>query len=371
VKNTHIPVERDVLYMKRALKIAYRARERTFPNPMVGAVIVKDNKVVSEGFHKRPGMPHAEAEALRKAGWKCPGGTMYVTLEPCSSYGRTPPCTKAILESGISDVVVGTTDPNPVNGGKGIKQLRGNGISVRTGICEKECVYMNRKYFKYMREGTPYVTLKIAESLDGKIAASDGTSKWITSEGSRKYSRNMRKELDAIVVGSNTVKIDDPFLLGPEGSPIKATRVVLDTRCSVTVDHRIIRTAGLSPVLIVVTDKASSRDVKKLSSVSGVEVLKMPEKNGTVDLGVLLPELGRRSMVNILVEGGGRVISEFVDNKLYDEIMVFIAPKILGGEKDAVRGIGAKNIKEASVFHNVRIERIGGDILFKGTVRAY
>lgn len=355
-------------FMEIALDQAAKAAERTYPNPMVGCVIVSSGKVAGKGYHKRAGTPHAEVVAIRAAGRKCAGSSMFVTLEPCDHYGRTPPCAKAIIESGVKEVYMAMKDPNPLNSGKGMRRLKGAGISVIAGICGEEAAYLNRKYVRFITEKRPYLTLKLAQSLDGKIAASDGTSKWISSAGSRAYVKKIRSGFDAVMVGINTVIKDDPFLLDAKKKGYSTARVIMDSRLRIDPGCNIVKTAGLSPVIIGTTELASKGKLKKLKARKGVEVIVTKSVKGRVSLPAFLKELAKRGMVNILVEGGAELAGSLIDGKLVDEVMVFIAPKILGGTKTSVRGKGVRTIRDALLLKDMHTEKIGHDLVVRGSI---
>ncbi len=355
-------------YMAMALKLAAKARDKTYPNPMVGAVIVKGGKVVGSGYHRRAGEDHAEVRAISSAGAACAGGTMFVTLEPCDHYGRTPPCTHAIVASGIRSVNIAIKDPNPLNSGRGIRTLTAAGISVNVGLCAGEAKALNRKYIKFITRGLPYVTVKLAQSLDGKIAARDGTSKWISCGASRKYVRKIRHDFDAIVVGCNTVLKDDPFLLDEKRRGYGVSRVIVDTRLRTPLDSHIIRTAEKSPVVIGTTELAPPSRVERFRKISGVEVIVTRSKKSKVSLRSFLARLARKGMVNVLVEGGGELAGSLIDEALVDEAIFFIAPKIIGGSYSSVKGKGVRTISEALELRDVRVKRFGEDVFVRGVI---
>ncbi|MGD2279402.1 MAG: bifunctional diaminohydroxyphosphoribosylaminopyrimidine deaminase/5-amino-6-(5-phosphoribosylamino)uracil reductase RibD [Candidatus Omnitrophota bacterium] len=358
----------DKKYMRLALELAAKAKERTYPNPMVGAVIVKGGKVVGKGYHKKAGKDHAEVEAIKDASGNCSGGTMYVTLEPCDHYGRTPPCTQAIIKSGIKTVCVAAKDPNPNNNGNGIKKLKKHGIRVSAGLFAGESLALNRKYIKHATKGMPYITLKLAQSVDGKIAARDKTSKWITSETSRKYSRRMRSRFNAIMVGANTVLEDDPLLLGKGGKGKRITRVVVDSRLRTPFSSRLVKTAKKSPVVFATTELAPRTRLQKLKNTKGVEIIEVKSRKDKVFLKSLLKELAKKDITSVIVEGGGELAGSLIDEGLVDEVMFFISPKIIGGNYSSVKGKGAGNIANAVQLKDISVTRIGKDILVKGLV---
>lgn len=336
----------DERYMRLALELAKKAEGLTSPNPMVGAVIVKNGRVVGKGYHKRCGLPHAEVNALRSAGRKAEGADLYVNLEPCDHFGRTPPCTDAIIKSSIKKVIIGLKDPNPVNNGRGIKKLIKNGIKVTTGVLEEEAYELNRPYIKYITKKMPYVTVKVAESLDGKIATRTGESRWITRDDSRRYVHMIRAKSDAVMVGANTVLRDDPLLLSKSAGRKQPVRIVVCGRRSIPKRSRIFSQSGRFPVILA------------------------RSKTGRVDLRQLLKDLARREIANILVEGGGELVADLVENKLVDRFLFFIAPKIIGGRlaKTPVEGIGIDRISKAVSLKNVKIRKFKEDILIEAEV---
>ncbi|RKY42651.1 MAG: bifunctional diaminohydroxyphosphoribosylaminopyrimidine deaminase/5-amino-6-(5-phosphoribosylamino)uracil reductase RibD [Candidatus Makaraimicrobium thalassicum] len=353
-------------YMVLALKLAARAKDRTYPNPMVGAVIVKNGKIVGTGYHRRAGESHAEIRAIAAAAGACSGGTLFVTLEPCDHYGRTPPCTRAIIASGIKNVNIAMKDPNPVNSGRGIRRLRNAGIPVNVGLCAGEAKRLNRKYIKFISTGLPYVTVKLAQSVDGKIAARDGTSKWISSDTSRNYVRKIRSDFDAIAVGVNTVLKDDPFLFGTKRRGSDVPRIIVDTRLRTPLDSNIVRTADRAPVIIGATELAPRSRVERFRRVRGVEIVVTRSKRSKVSLKVFLARLARKGIVNVLFEGGGELIGSLMDESLVDEVMFFIAPKIIGGSYSSVKGKGAGNIAGVLGLRDVEVRRSGDDIFVRG-----
>jgi len=358
--------------MKRALDLAARARGRTSPNPMVGAVIVRDGRVVGEGYHERAGLPHAEVVALEQAGELAKGATLYVTLEPCCHWGRTPPCTKAIIRSGIKEVIIATLDPNPLVSGKGVDELRRNGIEVEIGLMEEEARKLNEFFFKHITTGLPFVILKIAMSLDGKIATVTGESRWITSPQSRRMVHELRDQVDAVMVGIGTVLKDDPRLTTrlPEGEGKDPIRVILDSYARTPPTARVINPRSSASTIIATTTKADAGRVKALRE-AGAEVAVLDEdEEGRVDLKSLMEYLGGRSIQSLLVEGGSEVASSMLMRGFVDKVMFFIAPKIIGGA-DAptpIGGIGVRRLSEAITLKEVEVKRIGPDILIQGYV---
>lgn len=360
---------KDEKYMKMALDLAAKAKDKTYPNPMVGAVIVKSGKVVGKGYHKKAGMDHAEVAAIKRAGLRCKGAKMYVTLEPCDHHGKTPPCTEAIIKSGIKEVVIAMKDPNPITSSGGIKRLKSAGVLVTSGLMGKEAIDLNRKFTKYITGKMPYVTIKLAQTLDGKIAARDGSSKWISSEASRRWVKKMREDYDAIVIGSNTLVEDDPFLLDRDKNGYDVTRVVVDSRLRISHEHNLIKTANKAPVIIATTSKAPHAKIKSLNGIDGVEVFKIASKEGQVSLRSLLRRMASKGMVNVLIEGGGELVGSLIDEGLVDEALFFVSPKLLGGDFSSVKGRGVKNIKDALDLKDVDVFMLDSDIVVRGTVQ--
>ncbi|MFH1395444.1 MAG: bifunctional diaminohydroxyphosphoribosylaminopyrimidine deaminase/5-amino-6-(5-phosphoribosylamino)uracil reductase RibD [Candidatus Omnitrophota bacterium] len=358
----------ELKYMKLALRLAEKAKDKTYPNPMVGAVIVKKNKIIGKGYHRKAGKPHAEVEAIRNASEHCRGAVLFVTLEPCDHYGKTPPCTEAIIKSGIKKVYVPIKDPNPLNRGRGIKKLRRAGIKVECGLCADEAKDINRKYIKYIKSGLPYVTLKLAESLDGKIAASDGSSKWISTSVARKYVRKMRSRYNAVMVGSNTVYYDNPFLLDEKKKGYGTFRVIVDSALKISLNSNLIKTASKSPVIIGTTEFADKTKKGKLCRINGVSVVSLKSKHKKVPLKAFLKCLAAKGIVNMFVEGGGELAGSLIDECLADEVMFFIAPKIIGGTHFSIKGKGSKNITKAIDLKDVQIKKFGTDIFVHGYI---
>jgi diaminohydroxyphosphoribosylaminopyrimidine deaminase/5-amino-6-(5-phosphoribosylamino)uracil reductase len=319
----------DELYMNRAIELAKTRKGETHPNPTVGCVIVKNGKVVGEGFHRRAGEPHAEVVALQRAGKNAEGSTVYVTLEPCSHYGRTPPCSLALIRAKVRRVVVATADPNPRVSGKGIQMLKNAGVEVEVGLLEEEARRLNEDFFKWIKMGLPFVTLKVAQSLDGFIAAEGGISKWITNERSRKFVHKMRCEASAVLVGVGTILKDNPLLTVRdyycEKQPL---RVVLDTRLKTPLESFVTDTS-IAPTVIFTSENTPSEKIKPFET-RGVEVVKVKETPEGLDLKEVLRELGKREVLHLLVEGGAKIFGGFYKNNLFDRLAVFIAPKVLG-----------------------------------------
>ncbi len=356
-------------YMRIAIALAKKAEGRTSPNPIVGAVIVKNGRIVGRGYHRRAGLPHAEIEALSEAGPNARGAVMFVTLEPCDHFGRTPPCTDAVIKSGIKKVVMGMKDPNPLNNGAGAKRLKARGIKTVTGVLEEDVRRMNRPFIKYVTKKMPYVIVKLAETLDGKIATRAGDSRWISSPRSRLLVRNMRSMADAVMVGANTVINDDPSLLTKIPGARQPARIIVDSRLRSPVRSKVFGGSGVSPVLVAVTARASAKKAGILKE-RGVEIVKTASLGGRVDLKDLLRKLAARGIINILVEGGGELAWSLADKKLADKFVFFIAPMIVGGRKavPSVGGSGVVRLSDAITFRSVRVRMSGPDIMVEAEV---
>ncbi len=353
----------DRFYMKSALRLAARGTNRVSPNPRVGCIIVRNNLVVGRGYHEYFGGPHAEVNALSKAGRLSRGADLYVTLEPCCHYGKTPPCTDAIIGAGIKRVVIAMKDTNPLMKGRSIGLLKRNGIDVITGVLEKEAGKLNESYIKYIKNRRPFVILKAALTLDGKIASPSGDSRWITGIASRKYVHKLRSQVDAILVGINTVLVDNPRLTARRKG-MNPVRIVLDTRLRIPVSARVLDNEA--PALVV-TCSDKKKKVKQLKE-KGVNVIILKERKGGIDLKKLMKVLGESSISSVLVEGGGSINASFLNRKLVDKVLFFIAPKILGGRDSItpVEGPGLRNVKKAIVLKDINTKRIGSDILVEG-----
>ncbi|MGD9400910.1 MAG: bifunctional diaminohydroxyphosphoribosylaminopyrimidine deaminase/5-amino-6-(5-phosphoribosylamino)uracil reductase RibD [bacterium] len=322
---------REEALMAEALRLAEKARGLTYPNPAVGAVVVKGNGVIGRGYHRRWGAPHAEVVALRQAGKRARGGDLFVTLEPCCHYGRTPPCTDAILERGIRRVYVATLDPNPLVRGKGVRILRRAGIEVRTGLMGRAARKLNESYMKVMKTGRPFVTVKVAETLDGRIANAGGDSKWITSAASRAEVKEMRKRSQAILVGVGTVLRDDPTLLPAAGTGGRYIRCVLDTGLSIPLDSRLVRTAASTRTVVYFNHDRNKR-LQQLEKYNVIGVKIGSDSSRAVRIDRVLEHLGRLGVQDLIVEGGARVFTSFVREGLADKLVIFVAPSIMGGE---------------------------------------
>ena len=355
--------------MTRALQLAARGRGCVEPNPLVGCVIVRGEQIVGEGFHARFGGPHAEVEALRTAGELARGGTLYVTLEPCCHFGKTPPCTDTVIAAGIARVVAAQRDPFAAVAGAGLRQLQAAGIQVDVGAGEEETRTLNAPYLKLLATGRPWVIAKWAMTLDGKLATRTGDSHWISNEASRAVVHELRGRVDAIIVGRGTVECDDPLLTARPPGPRVATRVVLDSRATLAQDSQLVRTAQQTPVLVAVSWEAASQDRERLAA-AGCEVFVCDADTRAERLRQLLNELGRRRFTNVLVEGGAEVFGEFFAAREVDEVHVFVAPKIAGGKESAssIGGWGVEKIADAPRLIGAQVRELDGDVYVSGRI---
>ena len=378
--------QQDIEYMQRAIALAKKGAGFVNPNPMVGCVVVKDNEIITEGYHEYYGGLHAERNALTHTTADCKGATLYVTLEPCCHYGKTPPCTEIIIEKGIKKVVVGLLDPNPLVAGKGIKILEDAGIEVITGVEVEEIKELNKVFLKYIKTKRPYVLLKTAMTLDGKIASYTGDSKWITNEKSRKLVHKLRSELMGIVAGIGTVKADDPMLncrLEPQQPTANSQqpsihqpiRIIVDTKASISLDSNIVKTANeYRTILAVGQQSIVNGQQSKINELKflNVEILYCEEKEGHVDINDLMIKLGQKGIDSLLLEGGATLNAAFLQAGCVDEVYAFIAPKIIGGEhsKSPVGGQGLELMKDAIMLKDIKIETFDNDILIKGKIKS-
>jgi len=356
----------DLKFIKRALKLAEGGRGYVSPNPLVGAVLVKDGKIVGEGYHQRYGEAHAEVNAIRAAGDESLGSTLYVTLEPCSHEGKTGPCTAKIYEAGISRVVIGMQDPNPIVNGKGINYLKSKGIAVDVGVMEEKCQELNAGYIKYITTGVPLITLKIAQTLDGRIATSTGHSKWITSEEARIMAHRFRAKHDAIVAGIDTIITDDPYLTVRYIKAVSPRRVILDSKLRVPLDANVL-SEELAPRTIIVTTKDSSKEKIARIEEKGATVLVFDaDDRGWAPLQELWKALAEIGITSVIVEGGSTVQTECLKNGDADRLILFIAPRILGSGIDAIGDLGIRNINSALALDDLSIRRLKTDLMITG-----
>ena len=360
----------DEFYMQLALEEALKAEGNTSPNPMVGCVLVNDEgELVAKGYHHKAGEPHAEVMALREAGKAAVGCTAYVTLEPCSHFGKTGPCCRALFAAGIKKVVVACGDPNPKVAGKGLRYLEDMGVEVITGVCEKEALRLNERFFTWITKRRPFITLKYAMTLDGKIATSTGDSKWITGEEARTYAHRLRKQHDAVLVGIGTVLADDPELTTRMVQGKNPIRIVLDAKLQTNIMNAVLNPAA--PTIIVTSLEADEDKAALFSVLPNVEILRLPFENGRVDIKLLIEELAAREITSLLVEGGSSVLGAFKDAGLADRICAFVAPKLLGGRDSltAVGGTGCELMQDAWSLQEVEYKQLGQDLLITGLVQ--
>jgi len=365
--------EQDKKYMETALKLAQRGIGSVEPNPAVGAVLVKANQVIGKGWHKEFGGPHAEINTLQDCktlGVNPKGATMYVSLEPCCHQAKTGPCTEAIIAAGVAKVVVAAIDPSEHANGKGIEQLRDAGIEVETGVCEAEARLLNAPFFKFAATGKTWVILKWAQSIDAKVAYADTSRQrqWISGEQSRKDMHKLRRRVQAILVGINTVITDDPLLTARPSRDKKAARIVLDSHLRIPLVCKLLATTKEAPVLILTSQQALQTNPQIVEKITqkGAEVLAYPEEQGRSDLHFLVDELAKRDVAQLLVEGGPTVIASFLKEQLADQIVVYITPKILGLQGSVAITEAMAGLTEAVGLHHVEIERFGDDVRLTG-----
>ena len=365
-------------YMRRAIELAKKGSGHVNPNPLVGAVIVRNGEVIGEGYHECYGQLHAERNAIanaKKRGNSLEGSTIYVTLEPCCHYGKTPPCTEAIIEEKIARVVVGSDDPNPLVSGKGFQMLREKGIEVIPHFLKEECDAMNHVFFHYIRTGTPYVAMKYAMTMDGKIACYTGDSKWVTGEESRAHVQTLRNHYKGIMAGIGTVLADDPMLNCRIEGGRDPIRIIADSHLRIPMDSQLVRTAGQQPLIVACLPDADEEKAAQLQE-KGVEVLRIPgvttaditeEQKEVISLPVLMKELGARKIDGILLEGGGQLNESALQAGIVDRIYCYIAPKIFGGAqaKTPVEGQGLTRAADAWQFNRIGMQEFGQDILLE------
>jgi diaminohydroxyphosphoribosylaminopyrimidine deaminase/5-amino-6-(5-phosphoribosylamino)uracil reductase len=363
-------LKQDEIFMQRALDLAAKAVGRTSPNPAVGAVIVRGGRVIGEGFHHRAGLPHAEIEALREVKGSAKGATLYVNLEPCSHHGRTPPCAEAVLEAEFKRVVIGMVDPNPLVRGRGIRRLRRAGVEVRTGVLRERCERLNEDFATFVQTGRPMVTLKLAASLDGRIATANGDSKWISGELSRRLVHEMRNRVDAILVGAGTVRADDPQLTCRLRGGRDPLRVILDGRLSISPTARVCTQISSAKTLVVTTESNRLNRKRDELEKKGVEVLGLPGEGGRVRFLPLLQELGRRGLKHLMIEGGGQVAAAALKESVVDKVLFFYGPKLLGGEGLPMVGpLGVDRVAAGLKLHTIELHQLRDDVLVSGYIR--
>lgn len=356
--------------MKSALRMAEKGVGKTSPNPAVGAVIVRDNRIIASGYHKKAGADHAEVDAIsRLRGNAEPRDIIYVTLEPCNHQGKTPPCTRAILASGIKNVVVGMKDPNPLVKGGGIEYLRSNGINVKTGVLEEECRGLLEPWIKYSTTGRPFITAKSALTLDGYTATSTGHSMWVTGEEAREYVHRLRSEADAVMVGAGTVIADDPQLTCrlKRGKGRDPHRIIVDTHLRIPENARLLNDDSQARNYIIVGKDADKRLIKQVEK-GNTSVIRCPVRDNRIDLCAMLDILGKNSITSVLFEGGAGLMGSMIRERLIDKFLIFIAPKLLGGS-DGIpmsKGKGPVYMSDSYGLKNIKVKKFGEDILISG-----
>ena len=359
-------LQEDEHWMRRVLRLAGKGRGRTSPNPMVGAVIVKDGKVIGEGYHAKAGEAHAEVVALKKAEEEVSGAILYTNLEPCAHYGKTPPCAPQVIEAGIKHVVIGMKDPNPLVSGKGVEILKRAGLDVQVGILEKECRRFNEAYCKYILGKEPFVILKAAATLDGKIATRNGDSKWISGEASRRFVHKLRDQVDGVLIGIGTVLRDDPMLTARIRGGRDPYRIILDSQLRIPEEAKVIGTSP-SKAIIATSALAPKEKIEKLEK-RGAQILIFDSKEGRIHLKSCLSKLGEFGMMSLLIEGGSQVNGSFLDEGLIDKFLFFLSPKLIGDHQalGIFGGRGVPNLQEAIALKEINTRKIGEDILIEG-----
>ena len=358
-------------FMRMALNLAKKGQGYTTPNPMVGAVIVKNGQVVGRGYHRAVGQAHAEVNAIDDAGKKAKGAWLYVNLEPCNHIGRTPPCTRKILDAGIRRVIVAMADPHTKAGG-GASFLRQHGVDVQVGVCEKQAARLNEAFVKYVSTGRPFVILKCAATLDGRIATHTGDSKWITGEKARRYVHRLRHAVDAIMVGIGTVQADNPSLTTRLGTKkgVDPIRIVLDTHLSISPDAGILALNSDSDTILIAGKRAAKAKRKQFQQ-KRVRIIEQPVKKKQIDLQSLMDRLGTEGITSLLIEGGSRVLASALSSGIVDKVLFFYAPKILGGD-DGIpicRGPGPALMKDSIELKQIRVQRFAEDVMIEGYIR--
>ena len=358
--------------MQRALALACKAEGQTGHYPMVGALLVKNGRVISEGYFMRPGEPHAEVKAIRAAGPNARGATLVLNLEPCSHFGRTPPCADAVIKAGIKKVVAGMVDPNPLVSGRGFRKIRRAGIQVINGVLEKECRFLNRHFIKFITTGTPWVKVKLAVTADGKIADRYGNSKWISSGQSRQLVHRLRSQVQVVMVGINTVLADDPKLNARTPAAKHQPRpLVVDERLKIPLSARVLKTQARGGALLACTTEAPRRKIRRLESL-GVQLIETrPDAKGMVNLKELMKKLGKLKIASLLLEGGAHLAGAVIEQKLADEIFFFYAPKLLPDEKalTALSGTVPRKISSAIPLIAPQFRRLGPDLVLNALLR--
>lgn len=346
-----------------ACRLALKAAGRTSPNPMVGAVLVRGGKVIATGFHRIAGEDHAEIVALKRAGAKAKGATLYINLEPCSHYGRTPPCSRALIRAGIKEVVAGMKDPNLLVAGRGFRELRRGGIQVRAGLLEQECRTLNEAFIKYITRQLPFVTLKLAASLDGKIAAVTGDARWISSKASRRMVHELRNQVDAVVTGVGTVIADDPQLTCRIPNGRNPWRVILDSRLRVPLAAKLLRQPDPERSIIVTSDRSPHQKARAIESL-GAQVWRVRLRRGRIPWTAILRRLAAKGTLSVMIEGGATTAAWALQEQAVDKLLFFYAPMILGGDgRVMIDALGVKRVRQALRVQRTRVRKLGTDTL--------
>ena len=348
-------------YMDLTIKLAEKGKGSTSPNPMVGCIIVKRGRIVGKGFHRKAGTEHAEVLAIENAGKKASNSTMYVNLEPCSHWGRTPPCTERIVEAGVREVIIGMKDPNPLV--DGFRELKFRGLKTKIGILEKDAKKLNEAYIKYIRTKKPFAVIKVAMSADGRIATKTGDSRYITSREARTYVHQLRTEVDAVMVGLNTVLRDNPALTPRLAKGKDPMKVVVDSRLKIPKNCNLMKDA--SKLIIATTNKAPKSKIKRLEE-KGVKIIVTKSSDGLVDLQDLMKHLGKHEITSVMIEGGSELNSSAIKNRVVDKILIFTAPKLIGNGLGAIGNLGVNKIDKAIDLKNPICRKVGRDMLIEG-----
>lgn len=354
-------------FMRLALEEAAKGLGRTSPNPVVGAVLVKGGRIIARGYHRRAGTAHAEVVALQAAGSKARGADIYTTLEPCDHYGRTPPCSQALVDAGVRRVITASSDPNPKVNGKGLARLRRAGVEVLTGVLKDEADQLNRPFFKAMRTGLPYVSLKAAVTLDGKLATATGDSRWVTGEPARAWVHRLRNQVDVILVGATTARRDNPQLTTrlPGGDGKDPVRVVVDSHLRLPATLKVFTQQSSARTVVATLEDPASRKARRFLA-KGADVWQFPAKRGRVDIQALMRRLAQEGLNHVLVEGGAEMYGSFLREKLADELLLFVAPKLIGGEGLSWSGaLGVKQMAQALTLGKLSFEQVGEDMLLR------
>jgi diaminohydroxyphosphoribosylaminopyrimidine deaminase / 5-amino-6-(5-phosphoribosylamino)uracil reductase len=357
---------KDESYLRMARRLARKAEGRTSPNPIVGAVLVRGGRIVGTGYHQFAGGDHAEIAALKRAGRKARGATLYITLEPCSHHGRTPPCTRALIRAGIAEVVAGTRDPNPLVAGRGFRQLRRAGIIVRVGLLDAECRALIEPFAKYITRRLPFVTLKLAATLDGKIATVSGDARWISNAESRQWVHRLRNQVDAVLVGVETVRVDNPRLTCRIPRGRNPWRVILDSRLRIPMSAQVLRQRDPEKTIVATSTAPSAAKASAIEAL-GAKVWRLPIRQDRVSWLPLLRKLAGSGIVNVMIEGGATIAASALKEKIVDKVVFFYAPKILGGDgRVMLGGLGIRRVRQAIRIKHLRVRKSGGDLMVSG-----